>query len=343
MSILRSVPSDYDWNAVDYLGNTPLHLAVLESHVDCVRHFTTIATVDFNIRNFSYETALHLAAQKGDIEILTLLFNMNCDVNANDSYGNTPMFYADSSSFDLFLSNGSDINYRNNYGATPFLYYIQQGKVDIAERCLSVNSLKVDCCDSGLRNCLHLSSFRAFLPLCECIVSLKKVDVNFQTRRGNTSLHAAVEGRSLSVVKLLLLNGADPTIRNNQGSTPADLSKDDEIRSLLNDHTIFSRKLYIVGDRVARLVVSNETSNDGDLLFIVKSGSFPDINSINTVNRSLKDFIYLRHQLLAEFPEAALYVIILTNCRSDLSDLGVSSKPRHGRQLRKLAKRLSII
>ena len=70
------------------------------------------------------------------------------------------------------------------------------------------------------------------------------------------------------------------------------------------DYTIFLRQRYFVGDRVARVVLG--TNQNNHFVFIVKSGQFPDMKSIMTVNRTLQDFLFLRNQLSAEYPEAAL-------------------------------------
>jgi ankyrin repeat protein len=296
--------TEYDWSVRDYNENTPLHSAVEMGHVEAVQYLVSVSNV--NSENALLESPIHLAAKKGNIEILKMLNDKKCDLNAVDRFGNTPLFYADINSISLFLSNGSDLNHRNNFGSTPFLYYILKGKLDLAEHLLTLPSLQVALADSGLRNCLHLACYHGYLSLCKSIISKNKVNINDQTRRGNSSLHAAVEGGFMEVVKLLLSSGADPKIRNTQGRSASDLSKNDEIKSLLNDYTIFLRQSYLAGDNVARVVLASDTDASNDAVFMVKSGQFPETSSINTVTRSLKDFIYLRNQLMVEYPEAAL-------------------------------------
>lgn len=295
---------EYDWNVCDYSGNTPLHAAVLKSQVESVKYLVTVSPLD--AKNSSWEVPIHLAAKKGNMDILKLLINQKCDLSIADKNGNTPLFYADIPSISIFLSNNVDVNHRNNFGSTPFLYFILQEKLELAEYLLKVPSLQINVSDSGQRNCLHLTCFRGYVSLCKTILSLQKIDINSQTRRGNTPLHAAVEGGFIEMVKVLLNFGADPKIRNSQGRSPSDLSKNDEIKSLLSDHTFFLRQSYFAGDKVARVMFANELSTYSDVYFIVKSGQFPETSSINTVTRSLKDFIYLRNQLLVETPEAAL-------------------------------------
>lgn len=75
------------------------------------------------------------------------------------------------------------------------------------------------------------------------------------------------------------------------------------------DYTIFLKQRYFVGDRVAQVVLGTSVTQQFE--FILKSGQFPDMESITTVSRSLNDFLFLRNQLAVEYPEAALYELDL--------------------------------
>lgn len=59
---------------------------------------------------------------------------------------------------------------------------------------------------------------------------------------------------------------------------------------------------------MARIVLGLSSRTGGNFEFIVKSGQFPDMASIHTVNRTLREFLFLRSQLGIEYPEAGLYV-----------------------------------
>lgn len=64
-------------------------------------------------------------------------------------------------------------------------------------------------------------------------------DVNHNTRKWGTPLHYAVRYNKKDVIALLLENGADRTIKNLLGQTPADKAKADgrlEIYGLLKEH-----------------------------------------------------------------------------------------------------------
>ena len=46
---------------------------------------------------------------------------------------------------------------------------------------------------------------------------------------GNSPLHDACSSGQVNVVKLLLSHGADPTIRDNEGKSPADVVKANDV------------------------------------------------------------------------------------------------------------------
>nr|XP_023689292.1 NF-kappa-B inhibitor beta [Paramormyrops kingsleyae] len=78
-------------------GNTPLHLAVRESRMACVRELTCsgIRPDHLRIINYSGVSALHLAVQKGNEEIVQMLLEGGADVNQRDlSSGRSPLHWA---------------------------------------------------------------------------------------------------------------------------------------------------------------------------------------------------------------------------------------------------------
>ncbi|MHB9147562.1 MAG: ankyrin repeat domain-containing protein [Candidatus Amoebophilus sp.] len=78
-------------NAEDVYGNTPLHYAAEEGHLEVVimllKH-----RADVNAKqHFSKRTSLHIAALNGYIEIAKLLIEKGANVYVQDINGNTPM------------------------------------------------------------------------------------------------------------------------------------------------------------------------------------------------------------------------------------------------------------
>lgn len=73
-----------------------------------------------------------------------------------------------------------------------------------------------------------------FKPSNEVVEFLSKHgDINAVDNDGSTSLHLAAELGNIQIVRILLANGANPSLQNKAGETPIDLAEDQEIRKLL--------------------------------------------------------------------------------------------------------------
>jgi ankyrin repeat protein len=76
----------------DLRGNTPLHIACSNGHLDCVQELTSsdpvappVMTIDdlgFNQSNYEGQTCLHLAASKNQLDVIRYLVE-DCGVNVN--------------------------------------------------------------------------------------------------------------------------------------------------------------------------------------------------------------------------------------------------------------------
>ena len=65
-------------------------------------------------------------------------------------------------------------------------------------------------------------------------------DVNAMGLNNDTALHDACENGHPDIVKVLMLNGADLKITNNDGKTALDVTEDDDIRKLIEGETSHS-------------------------------------------------------------------------------------------------------
>lgn len=145
-------------NKKDRYNNSPLHLAVKEKKLDCVKYLLenganindknkdgqtplfiaydnndkdTLHTLirynaNINDTNNDGETLLFLAVKDNDIELVKFLINSDADLNVKDKDGSTPLMIASHERYfqvvRWLVKGGANINERNKYHDTA-LYY----------------------------------------------------------------------------------------------------------------------------------------------------------------------------------------------------------------------------
>ena len=130
---------------------------------------------------------------------------------------------------DLILKKGIDIHVTNKDGDTALHHAVRNAKIEVCKLLIKSN------CDTDRKNCL-----------------------------GNTALHEAYQVKCLNLriqkvlLKLLLENGACPTIKNNAGLSPRQLCHNEEISSylLLNEEHIFAdlkKQLHLNEEKKTRI------------------------------------------------------------------------------------------
>ena len=127
---------DQDVNAPNADGQTPLHYAAWEGHVE-VLQLLTDAEADVNATNRLGQTPLHLAAWYGKDSAVEWLLANKAEVNATDGGGETALHHAArnsrASTVSLLLSSGCSAGTKSSARQTAF---------DIAEDCCPLSTCK---------------------------------------------------------------------------------------------------------------------------------------------------------------------------------------------------------
>jgi len=125
------------------------------------------------------------------------------------------------------LSHGSDPNAKYD-NKTPLMYLFKLHKKN-ANRSMSDQETE-RIVDTLMKHGAKLEPDELFEQYCTSSINKTKVkqlikisDINTQDDKGNTMLHYAAQRSNEKLAKLLIKNGANKAIKNNDGDTPLDL------------------------------------------------------------------------------------------------------------------------
>uniref|UniRef100_K3W7K4 Uncharacterized protein n=1 Tax=Globisporangium ultimum (strain ATCC 200006 / CBS 805.95 / DAOM BR144) TaxID=431595 RepID=K3W7K4_GLOUD len=123
--LIEKMPGEV--NSVTYRGDSPLHAAVSTfSHIAGAIQLLIKGGADVNIRNSSFKSLLHIAAQRRCWKLVNaLLLSGTADVDVQDAKGNTPLIICVQSHtgddtrdngrlLERLLQNDADVNTQND-------------------------------------------------------------------------------------------------------------------------------------------------------------------------------------------------------------------------------------
>ena len=150
-----------------------------------------------NCKTNKGQTPLHYASFVGNIKIIKLLLDNNADLFAK-------------------TNNGFNVLHLSIIGnkITSFFYFIEKYRLDINSKDFKENT------------CLHLSAYFNSKKIFNYLLTIDKIDINAKNKEGFTALHFAVINKNKSMIKKLLMKGANSSIRNNKLISPVDIAKE---------------------------------------------------------------------------------------------------------------------
>ncbi|KAF5281785.1 hypothetical protein FQR65_LT14532 [Abscondita terminalis] len=189
-----------------------LHLAV-EHQVDIIGELIA-AGLDVNQQDENGYTPLCIALKFKNAHGAMALLDLGADPNLNNNDGVSCLHHAvifhEEDIVLRLLTEGVSINVRSSCGNTPLLHALQHQKLDNAKLLLEHGA------NFDVRNCkgnssLHYAAKYGFDDLVKELIE-KGDDVDKYNYRDFTPLLAALGNSQPGTAKLLLKNGADPTI-----------------------------------------------------------------------------------------------------------------------------------
>ena len=112
-----------DVNQQDIFGDTPLHGAARNDHVDAIRMLIK-SDADIHSQNIVGMTALHCAAMNGRTDAIRMLIELGARVNQQDHRGRPALYWAakggHENAISVLIEAGADINERIVWDAAIF-------------------------------------------------------------------------------------------------------------------------------------------------------------------------------------------------------------------------------
>jgi len=197
---------------------------------------------------FHRNTPLTDAVKDGDMTLMAFLIDNGADVNAVDSDGNTPLYYAhyahlayrskkrcapeevDESSctatlekLELLLKHGANVNAVISNGFTLLHFAALSSDMELMALLIK-HEPNVNAVDSYGRTPLHLAAEKGDMELMELLLK-HGADVNAVDSNDRTPLHNAATNEDMKLMELLVAKGAAIDVTNKGGYTPLSIAQ----------------------------------------------------------------------------------------------------------------------
>ena len=214
-AIIEALPEAANARSPD--GYAPLHLAAARGQRDVVV-FLLENAADLRARDANGATVLHHAARSRSVSTVKLLLNAGLAIDAVDDTGETPLHMATGTeTIDLLVKHGADVNARGADQGTPL------HRVNARETALALLTLgaSVAAQDRWGDTPLHKATWRGNADLMRALID-RGAGVNTPSKDGLTPLHLAASRGVKEMVQVLRDHGANADAKDEAGLTPLD-------------------------------------------------------------------------------------------------------------------------
>mmetsp|Transcript_87910 Transcript_87910/g.175853 ORF Transcript_87910/g.175853 Transcript_87910/m.175853 type:complete len:392 (+) Transcript_87910:74-1249(+) len=227
--IIAMLISDYgvDANEQDLGGGTPILMASLVNSCKVIRILLKLHG-DPLMPNFTGETALYLAAQEGNDDVIRVLTQEAgvTDLNVAITLGGWTPVYASAqhnhlSTTELLLSSGADVNLVDHAGNAPLHVGAMQGYTGIVAL-LCAHGADINVANKEGDTSLLMATKDGHNDVIEILVEEYGADPSTPDKDGYTPIYVAAQEGHNSTLALLVRLGADPCAPNKAGDTPMD-------------------------------------------------------------------------------------------------------------------------
>ncbi|XP_031771636.1 ankyrin repeat and death domain-containing protein 1A isoform X1 [Apis florea] len=226
ITALSNVPR-IELNATDKKGQTPIHCACAEEHLEAVEVLIALgANVD--AQDHEGNTPLHVATRTRHTAIAQLLLRAGANTELIDEIGFTPLHVAASQGckgiLESMIQHGAALNKQCKYGNTPLHLACQNNEVETVEILIN-KGVDLNCLNSRLQSPFHIATEIGHNDICKLLLAAG-ANIEQRDQSGKTPLYIAARGSFTAIVDMII-----KTARLDY-PTPEDSTSDKEIRDL---------------------------------------------------------------------------------------------------------------
>jgi ankyrin repeat protein len=218
-----------------------LHFSVLNRNNTEILEFLIESGFDVECKTTYGETPLLKAIMQNNFDHVRILLNKGANPNIGDYWGKTCLLEAvwnkNLPMIELLVRYGADINFRGSVGGSSALAKACILKLlNIAQKLIELGA-DINIKDNINFTPLHKAVECGDLSTVRFLVE-KGADLNALQFYNFTPLVMALYYKDLTIAKFLIESGADTTIKDLEGKTALDYTKDEEVRRLILSHSV---------------------------------------------------------------------------------------------------------
>ncbi|EQC31831.1 TKL protein kinase [Saprolegnia diclina VS20] len=225
-------------NAADEIGSA-VHLAADTNQLDVLNALISAGAALDALDTYG-STPLHMAAMHGHLPLVIALVTAGADINLRDARGATALMRALFGSHvptaKLLLDAGANVN-DDAWGESPLFLACRLGLTSLVPQLVDLGADATALYHAGLTP-LHIAIQEGHAEIVSMLLASPRGVVNQRDARGTTLLHLAVATGHVNVVDVFLNAGFDFDVTNYDGDTPwglAQNSRNAALISLLDD------------------------------------------------------------------------------------------------------------
>ncbi|EAX93107.1 ankyrin repeat protein, putative [Trichomonas vaginalis G3] len=199
---------------------TALHIAAQRNNKEVVEILLSHGA-NINVKDGMEETALHKAANRNSKETTKVLLSHGANINEKNNNGKTALHIAAYCNYkelaEVLLSHGANINEKDNNGETALHITLNRNSKETTKVLLS-HGVNIDEKDNNGSTALHIAAYCNYKELAEVLLS-HGVNINEKDNNGETALHKAVYRNSKETIEVLLSHGANINVKDGMEET----------------------------------------------------------------------------------------------------------------------------